>query len=184
MSELQATIEQHYEQAKLGKWDSLLAEWRKAPVLLRRCSRYRKPSSSWTVLHQAAYHGNAEGCRMLIAAGASLDALTHDKRSAAEVAAERGHHEIAALLRNASEGLGDLWPAPVDPDVLPGSGQWANAQRATATTHMLVSYAGSIVSIPMGETYHVDSFGRALIGWHGTYNPPCGMDGQSMVDAA
>jgi hypothetical protein len=46
---------------------------------------------------------------------------------------------------------------------------------------MRVAYAGCVVTIPQGSTYYVDSFGRVLIGWSGSHNPPCGMDGESMV---
>jgi hypothetical protein len=46
---------------------------------------------------------------------------------------------------------------------------------------MAVAYGGAVISIPKGAVYYADSFGRVLIGWHGTYSPPRGMDGEPMV---
>lgn len=34
---------------------------------------------------------------------------------------------------------------------------------------------------PAGSRYFADEFERTLVGWHGTYDPPRGMDGESMM---
>jgi hypothetical protein len=47
---------------------------------------------------------------------------------------------------------------------------------------MQVAYAGGVAAIPEGSRYFVDSFERTLVGWHDTYDPPCGMDGESMIE--
>ncbi|WP_420126180.1 ankyrin repeat domain-containing protein [Longimicrobium sp.] len=181
MSELQTVVEQLYRLAKSGQWDHLISEWTESAVLANRCSRYAKPGSAWTFLHQAAHSGNERACRILISRGASVAALTHDSRSPAHVAEQRGHHDLAALLRQASAGTDPLWLPPADPDVLPSSSRWGEATEAVAQTVLFVAYAGSLVRISRGTRYFVDSFGRVLVGWHGTYNPPRGMDGYSMV---
>jgi hypothetical protein len=181
MSELRSIIEKAYQTAKSGEWDSLLSEWEQSIVLAKRCSRYSKPGSSWSFLHQAAYFGNEQACRALIGLGASIEAQTSDSLTAAEVAAKKGHHELAAFLWNASVGRHTLWETPIDPDVLPSSNRWSDATEASARTELFVAYGGGLVRIPEGSPYFKDSLERVLIGWHGTFNPPCGMDGESML---
>ena len=181
MSELQSVIEKAYQAAKSGEWDRLLSEWENSTVLAKRCSRYSKPGSSWSFLHQAAHFGNEQACRALIGLGASTEAQTHESLTPAEVAAQKGHHEVAAFLRNASTGGDTLWDPPIDPDVLPSSNRWSEATEARAYTELFVAYGGGLVRIPMGSPYFTDSLARVLVGWHGTFNPPCGMDGESML---
>ena len=181
MSELQSLIEKAYQTAKSGEWDRLLSEWENSAVLAKRCSRYSKPGSSWSFLHQAAYFGNERACRVLIGLGASTKAQPHESLTPAEVAAQKGHHQVAAFLRNASTGGDTLWDPPIDPDVLPSSNRWSEATEARAYTELFVAYGGGLVRIPMGSPYFTDSLARVLVGWHGTFNPPCGMDGESML---
>ena len=181
MSELQSVIANAYQAAKSGEWDRLLSEWENSAVLAKSCSRYSKPGSSWSFLHQAAYFGNQQACRALIGLGASLEARTHDSLTPAEVAAQRGHHELAAFLRNASVGRNTLWDPPLDPDVLPSSNRWSEATEAIATAELFVAYGGGLVRIARGSPYFTDSLNRVLVGWHGTFNPPCGMGGESML---
>lgn len=181
MSELQNLIEQAYETAKSGQWDRLLLEWKNSDVLAKRCSRYINPGSSWSFLHQAAYFGNEQACRVLIGRGASTDVLTHDSRTPAEVAEHSGHNELAAFIKLASTGRDTLWASPVDPDVRPSSDRWSEATEARASTELFVAYGGGLVRIPRRATYFVDSLSRVLVGWHGTFNPPCGMGGESML---
>ncbi len=40
---------------------------------------------------------------------------------------------------------------------------------------MRLVYGGVVITIPAGSRYHVDSFERVLIGFHGTYDPPSDM---------
>lgn len=181
MNELQSAIEQAYETAKSGHWDRLLSEWAASNTLVAGCSRYTKPGSSWSFLHQAAYFGNQQACLALIGQGASTEVLTHDSRTPAEVAEHRGHHELAAFLRNASMGRGTLWAPSMDPDTLPSSNRWKEATQTQADAGLLVAYGGGLVKIAKGTPHFVDALGRVLVGWHGTFNPPRGMDGESML---
>lgn len=43
-------------------------------------------------------------------------------------------------------------------------------------------YAGGVVRIRPGDTYYVDKAGAVLVGWHGTYDPPCDMEGYAMIE--
>jgi hypothetical protein len=36
--------------------------------------------------------------------------------------------------------------------------------------------------IEAGRRHYVDDFGRVLVGWHGSFDPPCGMDDEPMFD--
>lgn len=38
-----------------------------------------------------------------------------------------------------------------------------------------------LVQILKGQRYFVDSMNRVLVGWHGTYDSPSGMDGELML---
>jgi hypothetical protein len=181
MNEMQHLVDEAYEMAKSGRWAQLLEDWKKSSALAKRCSRYHKPGSRWTFLHQAAYFGSEEACRLLISHGASTKSVTHDSKSADEIAESRGHHALAEFLRRATTGLDTLWDPSVDPDVLPSSNHWDEAKVATAQSDLYVSYAGGLVKIPKGSTYYVDDLMRILIGWHGTFDPPCGMGAESML---
>jgi len=197
-------MELAYDYAKEGRWDQVIARWEQFPVLARRCSRYRKPSSGWTFLHQAAYFGNEAACRLLIrwgarighAAGATADTGGSSSSSgngggsgnssagqtSADVAEERGHATLARLLRAANLDDRKLYAAPTDDDLLPSSCHWDEATERRAAEPMLVNYGGGIVKIPKGSRHFVDAFDRTLIGWHGTFNPPLDMGGYSCID--
>jgi uncharacterized protein len=181
MSEQQQAIERAYEEAKRGSWEQVLSTWRRAPHLAQECSRYQKPSSGWTFLHQAAYFGHEAACRELIRLGAAVGTLSRERQNAADVAEEHKYPDLAALLRRASDGAGSIWSAHTDPNLLPSSNLWREATERRASEAMCVAYGGAVIRIPAGSRYFVDSFGRALVGWHATYDPPCGMDGEPMV---
>ncbi|MES1176676.1 MAG: ankyrin repeat domain-containing protein [Myxococcales bacterium] len=180
MKEQEQLIEQLYEQAKRGDWDEVLEAWRTAG-LVRECGKHQKESSGWTFLHQAAYWGHELACRELIRAGAPAGALSRERQTPADVAMDRQHATLALLLRRASQSGESVWKAPKDAALLPSSSLWEDAQQRQALELRRVAYAGGVVTIPAGARYYVDSFERTLVGWHGTYDPPCGMDGESMV---
>jgi hypothetical protein len=180
MNELQRIIDELYDEAKRGRWERVLQAWGTVD-LARQCSRYHKAHSDWTFLHQAAYWGHEVACRELIRAGAPLAALSRERQTAADVAAERKHVALVSLLRRASESAQSVWEPPNDANLLPSSSLWGDGQERRASEVLRVAYAGGVVTIPVGARYFVDSFERTLIGWHGTYDPPCGMDGEPMA---
>lgn len=147
----------------------------------RRCSRYVKPSSGWTFLHQAAYFGARDAVQALVGLGADPVSRAKNGEIPAEVARLRGHAELASIIESSAMTADGLW-SPV-PDLLPSSSGWAEAEAEArrALLPMRVGYGGAVIDVPAGSRYYVDSFERVLIGWHGTFDPPCGMDGYSMV---
>jgi hypothetical protein len=170
-----------YGLAKTGDWTKVLAALVGECELAVACSRYVRPSSRWTFLHQAAFWGHEDAARALIRLGASATILSKDRKTPAHIAEERGHRQLSRLLRSAADVAHSGWEAPSDPTLLPSSCAWSEGARRTAARGLRVGYAGSVVTIPIKATYYVDSLGRVLIGWHGTYDPPSGMDGESMV---
>ncbi|MDR1824479.1 MAG: hypothetical protein LBR27_04005 [Bifidobacteriaceae bacterium] len=177
------TVELLYAQAREGHWDAVLEAWQGNQELGQECAHYVKPSSGWTFLHQAAYFGHETACRELIRLGAAVTAPALDHQTAADVARLRGFAGLAELLACAGDlGETKLWLPPADATTLPSSSRFREASPRTATREMWVSYGGGVVAIQPGETYYVDAFERTLVGWHGSYNPPRGMDAQSMIN--
>ncbi|MGH7438040.1 MAG: ankyrin repeat domain-containing protein [Polyangiaceae bacterium] len=174
-------VERLYMLAKSDKWQNVWLALAGERELAAACGRYAKPSSGWTFLHQAAHAGHEGSIRALIRLGASLSLKSNEGETAADVARRRGHGELARLMQRAAESAGGLWDPPRDPDLLPSSSAWAEASERRASRELRVAYGGGSVTIPAGGRYYVDSFERAVIGWHGTYDPPSGMDGESMV---
>lgn len=174
-------VEWLYELAKSGEWKLVLSGCEKMPKTAARCSRYRRPSSGWTFLHQAAYFGHEDAARMLIRLGASLAASSKENQTPSQVAERRGHVGLARLLKTAADGAESVWEPSPDADLLPSSSAWSEAAEKTALREMRVSYGGGVVVIAKGSRYFVDSLDRILVGWHGSYDPPCGMDGEPMV---
>ncbi|KAG2499677.1 hypothetical protein HYH03_002612 [Edaphochlamys debaryana] len=147
-------------------------------------SRYAKPTSGWTLLHQAGYWGNVEAARRLVQLGASITAVAKDGETPAQAARNRGHKELAALLEEAARGAkGPLWGPPTNPTLLPSSCSWSQARAQRAAKDLQVAYGGGVVHIAKGRRYYVDAMGRVLVGWHGTYDPPTGMDGEPMISS-
>lgn len=174
-------IDKLYGLAKAGNWTRVLATLAGERELAVNCSRYTRPSSGWTFLHQAAYFGHEDAARALIRLGASTTSQSKDRETPADVAERQGHKEFSRLLQTAALTANSSWEAPSDPTLLPSSCAWSESIERTAVREMRVAYAGSVVAIPPRATYYVDSFERILIGWHGTYDPPSGMDGEPMI---
>jgi hypothetical protein len=166
-----------YLLAKSGAWDNILAAFKASEALAATCSRYRRPASGWTFLHQAAYFGQEPAARALIALGASLGARSSEGKTPADVAKARGHHAVAELLLKAARSGKDLWEPSPRPELLPSSFAYAEHTARRASRALRVAYGGGVVAIPAGATYYVDTFERVLVGWHGTYDPPCDMAG-------
>jgi len=57
-----------------------------------------------------------------------------------------------------------------------------NCIRKIADFDTRVPYAGSFVSIKKGDAYWETPDKKVVIGWHGSYNPPCDMDGNARIN--
>lgn len=174
-------VERLYVLAKQGAWSAVLSAFDTQPLVAANCSRFKKASSGWTFLHQAAYFGSESAARALIRLGASLKVQSNERETAADVADARGHGELSRLLRTAAQSADNLWEPSSHPELLPSSCAWVDGVVRRASNELRVSYGGGAIVIPAGSRYFVDSFERILVGWHGTYDPPCGMDAESMV---
>jgi uncharacterized protein len=174
-------VEALYEQAKSGEWENVWLALAGERELASACSRHAKRSSGWTFLHQAAHADSEAAVRVFVRLGASLEARSNDNESPCDVAENRGHGSLAALLRHAAASAVSLWEPRSEPERLPCSCAWQESTERTAWRELCVGYGGGTVIIPEGSRYFVDSFERTLVGWHGSFNPPRGMDGEPMV---
>lgn len=181
MPALLERVEHLYVAAKSGMWADVWRALAGERELAAACSRYVKRTSGWTFLHQAAHAGDEAAVRVLLRLGASLSSRSKEGDTARAIAVKCGHSHLAALMGDAEVGAADLWEPAPEPDLLPSSRAWASHAKRVALRELRVGYGGGCVVIPAGDWYYVDSFERVLVGWHGTYNPPSGMDGESMV---
>lgn len=62
-------------------------------------------AQGWSPLMYAAYQGNAEVDKALLAKGASIDAINHNGTTALMLAARQGHVEVIDALLNAGADL-------------------------------------------------------------------------------
>lgn len=177
----QSSVECAFDQVKSGNWGDVLDTWMSNQRLASACSRYQNQFSGWTFLHQAAFFCDDKACRELIRLGADPGARSNDDQTAADIATKYHHLDLARVLRQAILRPGSCWSAPKDPDLLPSSNRWGEAMQRLASQTRRVAYADAEVLIPAGSRYYVDSVERTLIGWHGTYDPPSGMDGEPLI---
>lgn len=169
--------------AQGGNWRAVVETCSTDTLFCSTVSRHAVPGTGWTLLHQACQDGSFEGARMCISHGAAVSATAkvETEEVTPDVLAERaGHADLATKVRGARAG--SLWAPVADPTLLPSSSAWRQASERTAKEAMTVAYGGGSVNIPVGGTYYVDDWDRVLVGWHGTFNPPCGMDGESMIE--
>ena len=176
-----ANIARVFSLASSEKWSDVDSLWRSDAALARQCSRFADEESLSTFLHLAAAAGQESISRRLVALGASASRRARDGRTASEAAAMRGHAGLASLLAIAAQVSDSLWEPPSDANVLPSSNRWMEAQEKFAAEGRSVAYGGGVVRIPPGARCFEDALGRTLIGWHGTYDPPSGMDGESLL---
>lgn len=178
---LRKHVERLYAHAKAGEWSEVWLALAGERELAAACSRYAKASSGWTFLHQAAYAGDEAAVRVLVRLGASLSATSMEGETARDVARKRGHAALDEVMREAESGARSAWAPSADEELLPSSSAWDQHQERRAWHELHVGYAGGRIVIPAGARYFVDAFERVIVGWHGTYDPPSGMDGESML---
>lgn len=176
------TILTLYEAGKAGDWKHVAAVFAANPSLGAISARFVNPMSGWTLLHQAAFWKNEAAVKLLIRHGANINAKNAEKRTPPEEAIQAGSSDIAKLITDAAPGQSDLWTPRPFGDLLASSNAWKGATQMNAATDMRVAYGGGVVKIESGGRYWADAYGRVLVGWHGTYDPPCGMDGESMLN--
>jgi hypothetical protein len=111
-------VENLYSLAKAGRWAEVMPTFATQPELAARCSRYVKPSSGWTFLHQAAYFGYECGVRTLIRLGALVTALSKDGETPLSVSGQRGHQNVALILESAAAGEHDCWKPHDNPEAV------------------------------------------------------------------
>lgn len=174
-------IESYFDDISIrNEWDDTLQRMEVDSAFARHIAHYRHPGNKKTALHYAAKAGNLQAVKQLIRHGAAPLGLVGDSRPV-DLAREGGHSAVASLLYDAQTYCSGNWSPPEDSSLWPSSNWWKSAQRAVAKEEMKVAYAGEIVSIPQGAAYYEDGCGRVLVGWHGSYNPPLGMDGDNMI---
>lgn len=164
-----------------GEWDRVLAAWNAHEMLARHCAHAAEPSLKWSFLHQAALSNNETACRALIRWGAKIDAEDAEGRSAIDIAKMVGHDEICGLLSEAAEYAVGPWAPPLDACCLPSSAAWDQAVRWTVPRIDRVYYGGVVVEISAGTKVWVDDFGRLLVGWRGSVDPPRNKEGRSLI---
>jgi len=85
-------------------------------------------------------------------------------------------------LAPARPPLDGCWEPPSEHDVLlASSSKWTEATPRTITETVQIKYGGGVATADPG-TIWVDQAARVLVGWHGTTQPPCGMDGEPMME--
>lgn len=169
------------EIAVTGDWGYAIERMEADSSFGRHLAHFREPGSRTTALHYAARHNDMEAAKMLIKHGASMTAQASDSgKRPVDVAKESGHNSLASLLYEAQSFGNGNWSPPEDPSLSASSCHWAAGVAASCAEDIRVAYAGGTVTIPAGKKYFADPCGRPLVGWHGTYNPPLGMDGDSV----
>eukprot|EP00455_Lapot_gusevi_P027289 TRINITY_DN2885_c0_g2_i3.p1 TRINITY_DN2885_c0_g2~~TRINITY_DN2885_c0_g2_i3.p1 ORF type:complete len:222 (-),score=31.20 TRINITY_DN2885_c0_g2_i3:16-681(-) len=181
VAQVSDNLEQLYQQAVSGSWEPILSAFDSNGLLARRAARYICPTSGSTFLHQAVLWGHLDAIKALIKYGASSEIADQDGKTPVEVAQEKGHAQVPELLSQIMPSK-SAWCPSSNPAFIATSSLFNQAQPRVATEQMTVSYAGRDIKIEPGKTYYIDSLGRVLVGWHGSYDPPCGMDGECMVN--
>ena len=174
------TVEAMYEGGKNGNWPAVIEVLKKRDTLSAESARYAKPSSGWTLLHQAAWWGNKDAIRAVVGAGAVLDATNRDGKTAGDVAKDEEARELLQSAAYDEDGC-YVWNAELagrtSPVLFPPATSFGSSPaEVVAETGFAVAYGGGEAEVIEGISYYVDEFGRPMVGWHGTI-PPCDMDG-------
>eukprot|EP01113_Clastostelium_recurvatum_P026618 TRINITY_DN3194_c0_g2_i1.p1 TRINITY_DN3194_c0_g2~~TRINITY_DN3194_c0_g2_i1.p1 ORF type:complete len:187 (+),score=31.55 TRINITY_DN3194_c0_g2_i1:30-563(+) len=169
-----------YQTGKMGEWAKVMDAFKRDPSIGLQTARYVSPGSGWTLFHQAAYWGNKEAVDMIFRYGGdpAIESI-NTKQIASKVASERGHGELAEYIESHTNGA--VWKPVKDKLYMASSSKWSSSNKRKALFDMTVGYGGGEVYIEKDQEYYADDIGRVLVGWHGTWNPPRGMDGESMV---
>jgi len=185
MSADSSDVTKAYEQAKAGAFDKVNAAFDADFALAGAAARFIKASSGWTILHQAAFWGSRAGVRHAIAFGAPVQHRCVKGQTAADVARSKGFNELAQWIDDSRPGQSDLWAVVSDPLMRPSSNFFSRQPtRVQADRDFPVAYGGGVVHVKKGATFFEDEYGRVLVGWHGTFSPPCDMDGNPCISSS
>jgi uncharacterized protein len=176
------------ELALSGRWDDFCAQCRREPSACATAVRRDKSPGGEYILHLAAAAGRDDSASLCVRYGADVNAPDSTGSLASETAARHGFVDLARRLEGAALSSSWRWdvkmPAFPDPAVFPASNRWREARAVRAAFPRSFSYAGGEARIARGGVYYADSWGRGIVGWHGSTDPPCGMDGEPMIDRA
>lgn len=104
------------DHAKSFEWDQVTTMLRECPDLINV-----HPCGRWSVLHQAAFEGNADVCKQLLGLGADARALTRSGQTALQVAKGGAKEALAAA------GAPARGPPPAEDDAEEGAAEPAAA---------------------------------------------------------
>jgi uncharacterized protein len=172
------------ELAQRGRWDDVERSLLEDEALGAACVRTARSPDGRTLLHLAAAAGNTGIVRICIRLGAEVSVADSAGAVASSLAASNGFLDLGADL--AAAPVSGLWAWDstnkhlANCSIFPSSNKWSTATAMRAARARLFSYAGGQAIVRQGGRYYADSWGRALVGWHGTTDPPCGMDGEPL----
>lgn len=178
--------EEIYRSGKNGKWDEVVSFLTSNTIsVVDAIILYRNSTSGYTLLHQAAWWGNEDAVKLILrfVSGRQSEVRCNNGKLAVDVAREKGHDNVAKILAThlrfeRIKAEPSIWGLG---KIVPSSRAWEESRKTTAEDNLQVMYAGALISIKKGKTIYRDSANNILVGWHGTYSPPRGMDGEPMV---
>jgi len=91
-----------YEEAKCGEFEKVTYLFaRNGGKFVAGAAQWAKPSSGWTLLHQAAFFGKASLCEQMVCAAGEKAAqlVAKDNTAPADAATQGGHSELAGKLK-------------------------------------------------------------------------------------
>ena len=75
------TVEAVYEAGKQGQWALVARAFAADGILGGMAVRYQRPTSGWTLLHQAAYWLDRDAARLCLHYGAAPESAARSRRS-------------------------------------------------------------------------------------------------------
>jgi hypothetical protein len=174
--EIMSNCNHTYYLAKCGQWEKVMnvLTTPKDKLIENDQLRANKTSSGWTILHQAVYWNRLDICKTLVEEyGAPV--FPSSGGSLMDIAIQ---YEVLPnhLSPHRNEKIKE-WLSQFRPI----SSHYSQGKPNIAQQEFRVQYASRVIPICINKTYYTDNKGHVLVGWHGSINPPCGMDGESMM---